>query len=192
MNKIAILLVLFSTIIISQDFSYVGNSSCKMCHNKEAKGAQFSKWEVTKHATAFETLKTEKATNIAIENGITTDPWKAPDCVKCHTTGYGNGGYEIKEEQFWNPSAEDKSGQKAVKLMKGLESVGCESCHGAGSAYKSSKTMKSIAAGETKGSTVGLSTITEATCIVCHNEESPTYKPFNFDERVEIISHPMP
>ncbi len=40
MKRILILVVILSTIIMSQDIQYVGSTSCKMCHNKEAKGAQ--------------------------------------------------------------------------------------------------------------------------------------------------------
>ncbi len=79
-----------------------------------------------------------------------------------------------------------------MKRMIGLQSVGCESCHGAGSAYKSSSTMKSIYANEIDGKTVGLHTINKETCIACHNEKSPTFKPFNFEERVKVIAHPIP
>ena len=32
----------------------------------------------------------------------------------------------------------------------------------------------------------------EETCIGCHNEESPTYKEFKFDEYSEQIAHPIP
>jgi hypothetical protein len=33
---------------------------------------------------------------------------------------------------------------------------------------------------------------TEAMCKKCHNEKSPTAKPFNFDERMAAIAHKKP
>ncbi|MCJ7801788.1 MAG: cytochrome c family protein [Candidatus Marinimicrobia bacterium] len=192
MKKLIITLLTLSVFILAQGFEYVGNASCKMCHNKDAKGAQYSKWEAGPHAKAFETLKSEKATKIAKGKGITVEAWKAPECLKCHTTGFGAGGYEVKCDAFWNPKADDKDGAKAVKRMEGLQAVGCEACHGAGSEYKSSKTMAAIHNGETDGKTVGLTKIDKTTCLVCHNEKSPTYKPFNYEVRIKEVQHPMP
>jgi hypothetical protein len=190
--KYLLLFMIFSTIIFSQDFEYVGSNGCKMCHKKEEKGSQFSKWEATAHAKAFETLKSEAAAKIAADKGLTVDAWKTPECVICHTTGFDNGGYEINDDSFWNPATDDKIANKAVKRMNGLQAVGCEVCHGAGSKYKSSKIMKSIYAGEAEGKDFGLNQISEETCLVCHNENSPTFKPFNYTERIKKIEHPMP
>ncbi len=192
MRTTIFLLIICSTFLIAQDIKYVGNSSCKMCHKKVEKGAQYAVWEKSTHSQSYETLKSENAINIAKEKGFETDPWLTPECLICHTTGYNKGGYAIMDDSFWNPADDDKAGKKAVKKMKGLQNVGCESCHGAGSAYKSKKKMISIYNGEIEGSTVGLTNITEETCIVCHNEDSPTFKPFNFEERTEKIAHPIP
>jgi hypothetical protein len=178
--------------LFAQDFEYIGVSKCKMCHNKVAKGAQFTQWEESAHAKAFETLKSEQAAQIAKEKGIDGNAWETPECLKCHTTGFGTGGYEVKDEAFWNPAADDKAGAKAVKKMKGLQYVGCEVCHGAGSKFKSSKTKKAIIAGEITAASVGLLEVNEATCVACHNEKSPTNKPFNYEERVAEIAHPRP
>ena len=93
---------------------------------------------------------------------------------------------------FWNPAADDKEGAKAVKLMIDLQSVGCESCHGPGSAYKSSKVKNAILAGEITAASVGLLEVNEATCLTCHNEKSPTFKSFNFEEKSAKIAHPYP
>ena len=43
---------------------------------------------------------------------------KGRACVSCHTTGYGQGGFE------------------SVEKSEKLKHVGCESCHGAGSLHK--------------------------------------------------------
>lgn len=178
--------------LFAQDFEYVGVSKCKMCHKKVEKGAQFTKWESTAHAGSFETLKSEKSAQIAKDKGIEGKAWKASECLKCHTTGFGAGGYEVMDEAFWNPADDDKAGSKAVKRMKDLQAVGCEVCHGAGSKYKSKKTMLGIYTGEIEGATVGLNTISEEMCTGCHNENSPTNKAFNYEEMLEKIAHPMP
>ncbi len=192
MKKLLIFMISLTFCLFAQDFEYIGNAKCKMCHKKEEKGAQYSKWEATSHAGAFETLKSEKATQIAKEKGIASDAWKAPECLKCHTTGFGAGGYEVKDEAFWSPVADDKVGAKAVKRMTGLQSVGCEACHGPGSKYKSKKVKQAIIAGEKEASSVGLLEVNEETCMTCHNEDSPTYKSFNYEERAAEIAHPIP
>ncbi|NQV37790.1 MAG: cytochrome C554 [Candidatus Marinimicrobia bacterium] len=179
-------------LLLGQTFEYVGSRKCGMCHKKEASGAQLKVWEDSKHSKAFETLKSEEAIAIAKEKGLANDPWEAPECIKCHTTGFGKGGYEVKEEAFWNPAADDRDGKKAVKRMTGLQAVGCEMCHGAGSEYKSRKVMKAIYNDETDGAAVGLLAVTEETCLGCHNDESPSFKEFNFEEALAKIAHPFP
>lgn len=191
MNRILIAITLLTSVIFAQA-TYVGSGSCKMCHNKDEKGAQYSIWETSTHAKAFETLKSGEAAAIVSEKGIKTDAWKSPECLVCHTTGFDNGGYEVMDEAFWSPNPDDRTAKKAVKRMSGLQSVGCEACHGAGSDYKSSKTMKAIYSGEIGRSTVGLISPSEETCKSCHNDKSPTFKSFDFDEFYEKIAHPIP
>ncbi len=192
MIKKLILLLGIIGLVYSQPFEYVGWKKCGMCHKKDEQGAQLGVWEGSQHSKAFETLKGEKAIAIAKEKGLTASPWEAPECVKCHTTGYGNGGFEIKDEAFWNPADDDRDGKKAAKLMEYLKGVGCEGCHGPGSEYKSKKTMKAIYAGEVDGATVGFHLPNEETCRSCHNEESPTFTSFDFEEYFSKIAHKFP
>jgi hypothetical protein len=72
------------------------------------------------------------------------------------------------------------------------DGVGCESCHGAGGDYTASKTMKAIAGGAIEAESVGLIIPDEAVCIGCHNEESPAFKGFVFEEMLAKIAHPLP
>jgi excinuclease UvrABC ATPase subunit len=139
----------------AQDFEYVGAKKCKMCHNKPATGAQFTKWEEGPHAKAMESLNAEEAKN--------------PACIKCHST-YGS----VDED--------------LIATLKDDEGVSCESCHGPGSKYFPNAIMKDKA----KSMEKGLIEPTEAVCKTCHNEESPHYKGFNFEEYVAKISHPNP
>jgi cytochrome c553 len=91
------------------------------------------------------------------------------ECAGCHSTGF------------------DPEKKTFVEM-----GIGCEACHGPGNAYKSKKTMLQIQHGEIDGSKLGFTQIDEASCIRCHNQESPTYKPFDFAARVQDIAHPIP
>lgn len=177
---------------MEQEFEYIGSEGCKICHMSSKKGAQYKVWAAGVHANAFESLKSEEAAKIAEEKGLKLPAYEAPECIVCHVTGYGEGGYEVMDEAFWNPADDDKEGKKAVKRMKGLKAVGCESCHGPGSEYKGMKVMKEIYEGTLEGESVGLMEPTEEVCLQCHNEKSPVYKPFDFAERVKEIAHPYP
>jgi hypothetical protein len=142
-----------------------------MCHKKVEQGEQFRLWSESPHANAFATLASEQSLEIAKEMGI-GNPQEADECLKCHVTGHGEG--------------------ELAALILPENGVGCESCHGAGSAYKKKSIMKAITAGEQDGEALGLITITEETCTACHNEESPTFKDFDYEVRVLEMAHPVP
>jgi hypothetical protein len=144
-----------------------------MCHNNPKSGAQFKQWETTKHAKAFETLGTAEAKEIGAKMGI-ADPQKDDKCLKCHVTGHG---------------VDAKLLDKNYAMTDG---VSCESCHGAGADYWTKKVMEDISKGTVDGATVGLINPTEEMCKTCHNEESPTFSGFNYEEMSKKISHPMP
>lgn len=156
-----------------QDHQFIGATRCRTCHRKEEDGAQFDKWAASAHASAFTTLASDEAKAIAAEKGI-GNPQEADACLKCHVTGHG--------------APAELLGDKYDKA----EGVTCESCHGAGGDYYKKSTMEGIASGEIDGATVGYVTVTEATCTACHNEESPTFKGFDYDEYVAKIAHPNP
>ena len=81
---------------------YSGSEVCGVCH-----GVEYDTWQLTTHASAFDTLVTHAAN---------TDP----ECVGCHVVGFGEtGGFEISPP---TPTLED---------------VGCESCHGRGGPHLS-------------------------------------------------------
>lgn len=113
-----ILMALLSLALPAADLTphFEGRKKCGSCHR-----SQLESWEKTTHASALEVL----APNARIEakKKARLDPARDyrqdPACVGCHTTGYAStGGYDPKE-----PSAY-------------LVGVGCESCHGPGSAYR--------------------------------------------------------
>jgi len=75
-----------------------------------------------------------------------------------------------------------------IATLKVSEGVSCESCHGPGSGYKSNSVMKD----REKSIAKGLIMPTEQVCLQCHNEESPHYKGFNYEEYVAKIAHRLP
>jgi hypothetical protein len=148
---------------------YVGVATCSMCHDSKTKSKAHEKWSTEDHAKAYKTLASDKAKEIGKACGI-EDPQKSPDCLKCHTVGYGN------EEKWFD---------KDFTLAEG---VSCEACHGPGDDY-----MPKAIHGKDRQKAVakGLLMPTEATCRNCHNEESPTFKdhPFDYKERRKKIMH---
>ncbi|MGD2089742.1 MAG: cytochrome c family protein [Candidatus Aminicenantes bacterium] len=152
---IAVGLMVVVSMVYAGDFTYVGAKKCKMCHKGAKKGEVWEKWEKGPHAKAFETLKAKGEE-------------KNPKCVECHVTGFNAGGYKIGDAN-------------AAKF----EGVGCESCHGPGSAYKKMSIMKD----KKKSMENGLIEPTEEVCKKCHNEKSPTFKGFNYSEWAKKIDH---
>lgn len=174
----ALLLFFFSIPMLAQDkeeYNYVGVSTCGMCHKKESSGAQLSKWEESAHSKAFKTLQTEEADKIAKDLGHGDKAAEAPACLKCHVTGY-----DLPEARL----------EKKFSMEDGVQ---CETCHGPGSEYKSMKIMKDHQLAVENGMTdfVNDKAIQDF-CVTCHNEESPTYKEFNFEEMWSKIAHPIP
>lgn len=168
------LLIVFSTLVIAQSHKYVGVSVCATCHKTEKTGNQFGIWSNSAHSKAMETLKSEKSKEIVTKMGLKTEAFESPECLKCHTTGYGSAA-EMFDAKF-----------------KAVDGVQCESCHGAGSDYKVMKIMKS----REESINNGMNNIlvadgsAEKLCKTCHNEESPSYKGFNFAEYWDKIKHP--
>ena len=155
------------------DRTFEGADRCKTCHRKPEDGEQYPKWQEGPHAKAYETLAGDEAKAIAAERGI-ENPQTADECLQCHVTGHG--------------VAPELLGDK-YQITDG---VGCESCHGAGGDYYKKKDMTAIFKGEVDGASLGLVIPTEETCVGCHNDKSPTFKGFNFEEASQKIAHPIP
>lgn len=149
------------------EHEYIGVKGCKTCHKKDKLGGvEYLAWEKLAHAKAYETLASDKAKAIAKERGI-ADAQKAPECLKCHTTAYG-------VDKKWRG--------KNLTLEEG---VSCEACHGPGDDYKGKTTMKDRALSIEKGMVLP----NETTCVACHNEESPTYREFDYKKHLPKIKH---
>lgn len=105
---------------------------------------EFKSWLGTMHAIAYKTLQ---------KTGNDRDP----ECVGCHVVGL-----------------EHESGFRSVEEQPAMASVGCESCHGAGSKHIQSPYEAYGVAGE-------------KSCMSCH---VPAHSPnFSFTEYWEKIKH---
>jgi hypothetical protein len=163
------LMVLFAgSALMAQSFKYIGAEKCKMCHVKPATGEQYNVWLKGPHAGAMKTLATDASKKIATEKGI-ADPTTDAACIKCHST----------------VGSIDASLNASAKMDEG---VSCETCHGPGSMYKGASVMKNRELAMSKGMIIP----DEALCKTCHNEQSPTYKGFNYTEALAKIAHPNP
>jgi hypothetical protein len=155
---------------------FIGADKCKNCHAAEEKGNQYGSWLKTKHATAFAGLATDAAKKIATEKGI-ADAQKSDVCLKCHSTAFGEPEDHIKKG--FDPKA----------------GVQCESCHGPGETHMKARMAEAakadpankepqvVPAGEI------LTNIDQKTCLVCHNDQSPSFKPFCFTKAVAANWH---
>lgn len=158
-------------------FEYISAAKCKTCHSKpKMGGAEYLKWEKGKHAKAYESLLTERAKEIADQAGVAS----ATDeqCLVCHITSM-----EIADKP---------------EIVK--EGVGCETCHGPGSEYRSMKVMKDYEESVKNGMTDYHGETDEETmknietqCRSCHGLEHkdtfPAAKEFNFKEAWAKIKH---
>jgi nitrate/TMAO reductase-like tetraheme cytochrome c subunit len=145
---------------------YMGANKCRTCHSKQMKA-----WTDTKHAKAFHTLQTvddktaaEWATRLGVE--LKGKASESEACIGCHVTGHQlPGGF---------PAADST-------LNANVSMVGCESCHGPGTAHKA-------AAKEAKKGTTN-NAVGEALCVSCHTAKaSPGFKYAEMKGKV----HPVP
>jgi hypothetical protein len=148
---------------------YIGAVKCKLCHTSDKSGKAYPIWQKTKHAAAYTTLASPEALEVGKKLGIET-PQNSEKCLVCHITAF---------------SVEKDAKDSTLTLAEGIS---CEACHGPGSDYKAMAIMKD----KQKAIAAGLIIPNEKTCVTCHNEKSPTYKPFKYAEMFKLIAHPLP
>lgn len=129
--------------------TYLGSKACSDCHFEA-----YEKWEDTRHFRAWDTL--EEAENDPTRYGWPVTAY--PDCVSCHVVGYG-----------------EVSGFRSMEQTPLLGSVGCEACHGPGSAHVASPAR------------VKMGPVGPEGCVGCHDfEQTPD---FDYAELWEHIKH---
>ncbi|MDP3426260.1 MAG: cytochrome c family protein [Humidesulfovibrio sp.] len=122
--------------------AYVGSATCQGCHDKEYE--TFSKHSRKAHSDKSVKLMAKKPTAEELKG-----------CYACHTTGYGQPGGFVSFEK-----------------TPDLGHLGCESCHGPGSAH--------VDSGGGKNNIVGKGRMNIAQCEKCHKNERVVnfrYKP---------------
>lgn len=158
---------------------YIGAEKCKNCHGAENTGDQFGAWTRMKHSEAFALLASDEAKTLGAPLDV-AEPQKSPKCLKCHVTAYEKPKEEIK---------------KGFKPELGVQ---CETCHGPGEAHMKARFAAALAAGSGERTWVAvpedeiIRKPTVETCLGCHNEESPGFKAFCFNERMSKIRHINP
>ncbi len=134
---------------------FVGSAACRSCH-----AAEFETWSASPHARAVATL-------------VAAGKQANPDCLRCHTTGFGRpGGFP---EKGLPAEHADRSG------------VGCESCHGPGGDH--------VAEGAARiGTIVSLgdkcdSCVILQICGTCHDDANDPGFEFEVQQKIERQRH---
>jgi hypothetical protein len=123
-KEVAILFDNLAEVEALNNTTYLGYENCTECHQPF-----IEQWQTTRHADAFATLE---------RVGKSRDP----ECIVCHTTGYG------AEGGFYN-----------ITTTPRLTNIQCEECHGPGQEHLSDYSAP-------------LKPVQEATCLKCHTEEN--------------------
>ena len=167
---ITVILVITDYNLSQSKYKYVGVNTCvNSCHSTEQQGNQYEVWKSSKHSVAFLTLQTAAADSIAKSLGYKTSASETKQCIKCHVLG------------------KDFDQSELLSTFEVSQGVQCESCHGPGSGYNKLSVMKDSVKSVSKG--LIIHTEKEKWCINCHNPESPTYIPFDYEALWQMIAH---
>jgi len=157
------------------EISFVGPQTCtEECHREQGKS-----WARTRMAQSFEALRpgvfAEQKRLVGLDPDA--DYTREPECLSCHTTGYGLVG-----------------GFVSIEETPDMAGVTCEACHGAGGRYVKTVMDADDPTFETeKARDAGLVyPPTARVCRKCHNEDSPFIDigyQFDYAERVARGTH---
>jgi hypothetical protein len=106
-----------------KDARYVGTAVCAGCHDDANKV-----WEKTRHTHAYDTLVKAKDPKLRQFDG---------ECIACHTVGFKH------HTGYYDPPPGSTPKQVEKHNLKLLD-VGCESCHGPGSAHANNPNNKDL------------------------------------------------
>ena len=175
--ELLLLIFFFSNISIFADdppkFNYVGVEACGKCHKSDKQGKQLAIWKESIHSNAYITLLGAEAAKVAKEMGYEKAPNELSECLVCHASGY-----EVDADRL----------EAGFKIEDGVQ---CETCHGAGSGYKSIKIMKDKKLAIQNG-LVNVFENTSEYCQTCHNPDSPTFSGFDFEKMWAKVEHYIP
>lgn len=147
---------------------YVGSETCGNCHQHA-----YDVWSKTAHAHAFDKLREAKNPGLREFDG---------ECIKCHVVGFGyHTGY--------------LDSRNTERINKKLEHVGCEVCHGPGSAHVNNPADVHIHAlmNPYKTNAAGLEAhvvkhrlnLIDMSCQRCHDTDNDVH--WNFNKWAKII-----
>lgn len=137
---------------LPNDLKYAGSKSCESieCHSEQFKHQfEYVEWLASDHAKAYQTL---------VDVGSQYDP----ECILCHVVGY-----------------DDESGFISLEKTPELINVGCEICHGPGSAHNKNPY---------ENKTKPIEDI-EKQCLQCHTPEHSGDFAGHEEEKIKIIQH---
>ncbi len=139
---------------------FVGSAACARCHE-----GIYQDWNATPHAKALRTLKREDYA------------WD-PECLTCHVQGprktKGEGRFSWAASGFVDPDASPHLG-----------AVGCENCHGPGSAHLERPYDKEVwrLGGPLRARPA------QADCVTCHDIDNSVGFPEQYAERRRKVDH---
>jgi len=142
-----------------EEDGFAGAQACKVCHNSEEQERRWDTWMNTAHADAHETLKSAWSLRIAQERGLTLPPAEAPECLRCHVTGY------------------DTARSALPPRIAAIEGVQCETCHAPGGKHVLAAQRRIVDKDESAKPGDSIDMPDKDNCLQCHNTESPTWDP---------------
>lgn len=149
---------------------YVGNRHCNKCHTAES-----SSYNRTQHSSSMQTLTLNKED-------------ANPECLKCHTTGFGEeGGFVNKAETYHLAKVDCEACHGSAREHIGLE-LQIEEARKLNSRHKANDEQLALLE-SIKGEfdTKIRKEVPEETCLQCHTVEwSPN---FNYEEYVIKVNH---
>ncbi len=116
--------------------TYVGISTCSICHSGGLARNMAESWAKTTHSTLFKNGV----------NGVASDHYSG-NCISCHTVGYdtnatasNNGFSDLAAKLKWTFPSELKAGtwDTVPTSLQNVANIQCENCHGPGSLHAAS------------------------------------------------------
>jgi len=124
--------------------AYIGSDACQSCHE-----SQYRHWTTTQHVFSMLSLLNKNRQGL-------------PECLVCHTTGYGHpGGFE------------------KVEAKGDLSRVGCENCHGPGKLHSGSTEVGGLIRKE----------VPDAICLGCHDRDNDPEFEVHREKRRAAVAH---